>query len=81
MLGRRRFYSRFLHLQQGLVQRLTAAWDKESQVGNEADGTAASEMGNLFQHSDTTKGLKLQQTLAEWNDEEAKISSALELLQ
>lgn len=50
-------------------------------MGNEANGTATSEMGNLFQHSDTTKGLKLQQTLAEWNDEEAKISSALELLQ
>ena len=46
----------------------------------EANGTVASEMVNLFRQSDTTKGMKLPQAVAEWNDEEVKISSALELV-
>lgn len=63
------------------AKRATATWYEESLVRREANGTVASEMVNLFQQSGTTKGMKLRQTAAEWNDEEVKISNALELLE
>lgn len=62
------------------VGAMTAAGYQESLVGNEANGTIACELGSLSQHSDTTRGPKLQQTPDEWSGEEVKISTALEFL-
>lgn len=60
------------------AKRVAAAWCQESLVTKEANGTI--EMVSLFHWSDTTKGMKLQQTAAEWNDEELRISSSPDLL-
>lgn len=63
------------------AKRVTATWYQECLVRKEANGTVASEMVNLFQESDTIKGMQLRRTAVEWNDEEVKISGALELFE